>query len=181
LRKMPMASRIGLRLGFLVLALVTQWVPVIRDNLNTGMAKINVQSHAEITFADWIFATMVLFIVETSEIAQMILSNIVFRVLGKLSAGIYLLAPAFVFTIVPTVALRLHDTQTYQASGVLGISWCLLVGANFGAAILFYLFVECPSKLIGEVVVNTIEKLGVDPELAKRDADDMKALLTGAK
>ncbi|KAA1101873.1 hypothetical protein PGT21_031900 [Puccinia graminis f. sp. tritici] len=181
LRKMPMMSRIGMRLGLLVLALATQWVPIIRDNLNMGMAKINVQSHGELTFADWIFVTVILFIVETSEVAQMILSNVVFRLLGKLSAGIYLLAPAIVFTIVPTMALRLHDTQTYQAAGVLGISWCLLVGACFGSAVLFYLVVECPSKLLGEVVVNSIEKLGVDPELAKRDAEDLKALMAGAK
>ncbi|WAQ85581.1 hypothetical protein PtA15_6A209 [Puccinia triticina] len=144
LRKMPMVSRIGMRLGLLALALATQWVP-------------------------------------TSEIGQLILSNIVFRVLGKLSAGIYLLAPAIVFTIVPTMALRLHDAQTSSAAGVLGISWCLLVAACFGFAIPFYLLVECPSKLLGELVVNNIEKLGVDPELAKRDAEDLKALLAGAK
>ncbi|KNE91566.1 hypothetical protein PSTG_15018 [Puccinia striiformis f. sp. tritici PST-78] len=179
LRKMSMIGRIGLRIGLLGLALATQWVPIVRDNLNTGMAKINVQSHGELTFADWIFATVILFIVETSEIAQLILSNIVFRILGKLSAGIYLLSPAIVFTLVPTMALKLHDAQTYQASGVLGISWCLLMGASFGSAILFYLFIECPSKLLGEIVVNNIEKMGVDPELAKRDAEDLKALMSG--
>lgn len=181
LRKMPMVSRIGLRLGLLLFALAIQWISVVRDNLNSGMAKINVQSHAELTFADWILATVLLFIVETSDVAQMILSNVVLRVLSKLSAGIYLLAPAIVFTIVPDVALKLHDQNTYQAAGVLGISWCLLVGACLGSSVLFYLLVECPSKLLGEVIVNSIERLGIDPELAKKDAEDLKALTTGSK
>lgn len=181
MRKMPMLSRIGVRLGLITFALATQWISVVRDNLNSGMAKINVQSHGELTFADWIFATVIVFVVETSDVAQMILSSIVFRFLSKLSAGMYLLAPAIVFTIIPTVALKLHDTQTYQASGVLGISWGILVASCLAGGLLFYVLIECPSKLVGEVVVNFVERLGIDPQLAKKDQEDLKALMSGAK
>ncbi|MBW0524628.1 hypothetical protein O181_064343 [Austropuccinia psidii MF-1] len=154
LRKLNLISRISLRIGLLILAFAIQWIPFIRDHLNSAMSKINVQSHNEITFADWILVSVILFVVETSDLAQTVLSNIFFRIMSKLSAGIYLIAPAIVFTLVPTVALKLHDTHTYQAGGVLGIS---------------------------QILINCFEKWGVDPELAKKDAEDLKILLATGK
>ncbi|KAI8457063.1 hypothetical protein BY996DRAFT_4578843 [Phakopsora pachyrhizi] len=181
LRKMPIAMKLAFRIGLLTIALCTQWIGVVRSNLNSVMATINVQSHKEIAFADWVFVTVILLIVETSEVAQLILSNIVFRVLSKMTAGLYLLAPAIVFTIVPSVALKLHDSQVYQASGVLGLSWLILIGVAMAGSIAFYLFIECPSKLIGELLVDWVEKLGVDRELMKKDAEDLKALKAEGK
>ncbi|POW16320.1 hypothetical protein PSTT_01527 [Puccinia striiformis] len=157
LRKMSMIGRIGLRIGLLGLALATQWVPIVRDNLNTGMAKINVQSHGELTFADWIFATN----------------------LGKTISRYLSIIPSNSIYISTNDGLKITRCSNLSSFGSLGISWCLLMGASFGSAILFYLFIECPSKLLGEIVVNNIEKMGVDPELAKRDAEDLKALMSG--
>ncbi|KAG0146785.1 hypothetical protein CROQUDRAFT_656973 [Cronartium quercuum f. sp. fusiforme G11] len=176
LRKLPLVFRLSIRGVLLVLAVVTQFVPVVRNNLNSALATINVQAHTEIAFADWIFVTCVLSILETSELAQKILSLSPFKLLGKLSPGIYLLAPAIVFTIVPDVALSLHDSGTYQASSVLGLSWLLLLAICLGGSIAFHFFIECPSQLFGEVIADLFERLGADREMMKKDAEDLKAL-----
>lgn len=138
-----------------------QWVPVIRDNINSGMATINVQNHPELTFCSSIFAFGWLFAIETSGLAQNILGNIVMRTLGKFAAGIYLLAPAITFTIVPDVALSLHNNGS-SASTVLGVSWLVLFIIVVALAIPFHFFVELPSKMLGEVVVEILETTGVD-------------------
>lgn len=176
LRKLPVAFRIALRIALLALALATQWISVIRTNLNSALATVNVQAHSEIAFADWIFVTVVLFVVETSEVAQQVLSTAPFRTLGRLAAGIYLLAPAVVFTIVPDVALNLHNSGSYAAPAVLGLSWLLLLGVCVGGSIGFHFLVECPSKLLGEIVADLFERLGADREMMKKDAEDLKAL-----
>ncbi|EGG12604.1 uncharacterized protein MELLADRAFT_76238 [Melampsora larici-populina 98AG31] len=179
LRKLSVPLRIAIRVALLVVAAVTQFIPVVRNNLNSALATVNVQAHTDITFSDWIFVTIVLFIVETSDVAQRVLGFGLFKFLGQLSAGIFLLAPAVVFTIVPDVALSLHNSQTYSAPTVLGLSWALLLGVCFAGSIAFHLVVECPSKLIGEVVCDLFERLGADKEQMKKDAEDLKALTTG--
>lgn len=179
LRKLSVPLRIAIRIALLVVAAITQFIPVVRNNLNSALATVNVQAHTDITFSDWIFVTIVLFIVETSDVAQRVFSFGIFKFLGQLSAGIFLLAPAVVFTIVPDVALSLHNSQTYSAPTVLALSWALLLGVCFVGSIAFHLVVECPSKLFGEVMCDLFEKLGADKEQMKKDAEDLKALTTG--
>merc|ERR1711939_863782 len=87
----PAFLRIAAQAAAIGIALVTQWVPVLRDNINYGMSVINVQNHPELTFCDAIFATCWIFVIETSGIAQLVFGNVVMRHLGKLAAGIYLL------------------------------------------------------------------------------------------
>lgn len=149
-------QRLSLHLVLIVVACVFQFVPVLRDNVNKGMAVINVQDHPELTFCDAIFAFGWLFAIETSGLAQNILGNIVMRTLGKFSAGLFLLAPAITFTIVPDVALSLHNGGS-SASTVLGVSWMVLFIVTLALAIAFHFVVELPSKMLGEVVVEILE------------------------
>ncbi|KAK4702093.1 hypothetical protein P7C70_g4132, partial [Phenoliferia sp. Uapishka_3] len=154
--KWPMYQRLTLHGVLIAVALVTQWVPVVRDNINKGLAVINVQDHPELTFCDAIFASCWLFTIETSGLAQTVFGNVVMRNLGKLSAGIYLLAPAITFTIVPNIALSLHNKGS-SASSVLGISWVVLFFITIALAIAFHFVVELPSKMLGEVVAEILE------------------------
>lgn len=152
----PAWQRLSLHAVLIVIALVFQWVPVLRDNVNSGMATINVQSHPELTFCDAVFASFWLFAIETSGLAQNILGNIVMRTLGKFAAGLFLLAPAITFTIVPDVALSMHNSGS-SASSVLGVSWLVLFVITLALAVLFHFVVELPSKMMGEVVVELLE------------------------
>lgn len=154
--KWPAWQRLSLHAVLIVVALVFQWVPILRDRVNSGMAVINVQSHPELTFCDAVFVACWLLAIETSGLAQNILGNIVMRTLGKFSAGLYLLAPAIVFTIVPDVALSMHNSGS-SASSVLGVSWLVLFVITLALAILFHFVVELPSKMMGEVVVELLE------------------------
>lgn len=154
--KWPAWQRLSLHLVCIVIACVFQFVPVLRDNVNSGMATINVQNHPELTFCDAIFAFGWLFAIETSGLAQNILGNIVMRTLGKFSAGLYLLAPAITFTIVPDVAMSLHNGGS-PASTVLGVSWLVLFVVTLALAIAFHFVVELPSKMLGEVIVEVLE------------------------
>jgi peptidoglycan/LPS O-acetylase OafA/YrhL len=154
--KWPMWQRLALHAVLIIVACVVQFVPIIRDNVNSGLATINVQAHRELTFSDSIFAICWLFAIETSGLAQNILGNIVMRTLGKASAGLYLLAPAITFTIVPDLALSLHNNGS-TASTVLGLSWLVLFAVTLGLAIAFHFVVELPSKMMGEVVAELLE------------------------
>lgn len=154
--KWPAYQRLALHGVLIAVALVTQWVPVIRDNVNRGMAVINVQDHPELTFCDAVFAACWLLTIETSGLAQTVFGNVVMRSLGKLSAGMFLLAPAITFTIVPNLALSLHNNGS-GASAVLGISWVVLFVVTVALAVAFHFLVELPSKMIGEVVCEFLE------------------------
>lgn len=175
--KWPAYQRLGLHAALIAVALVTQWVPVIRDNINSGMAFINVQDHPELTFCDSIFAFSWLLAIETSGVAQTILGNVVMRNFGKLAAGMYLLAPAITYTIVPDLALSLSNNGS-SASSILGITWVVLFLVTFALAIPFHFFVELPSKMMGEVFAEILEggsgntrqrmRKSVDGKLLKR-------------
>ncbi|KAL8286230.1 hypothetical protein RQP46_004718 [Phenoliferia psychrophenolica] len=154
--KWPAYQRLSLHAVLIAVALVTQWVPVVRDNINKGLAVINVQDHPELTFCDAIFASCWLLAIETSGIAQTILGNVVMRTLGKLSAGLFLLAPAITFTLVPNIALNLHNNGS-SASSVLGVSWVVLFFVALACSVLFHFAVELPSKWAGEVVAEILE------------------------
>ena len=154
--KWPFYQRALLHVVLIATALVTQWVPIIRNNVNFGLSVINVQDHPELTFCDSIFAISLLICIETSGFAQRILGNVVMRNLGKLSAGMYLLAPSLVFTIIPTLAISLNNNGSSSAN-VLGVSWLVLFGAGVMFAAIFHVVVELPSKLAGEVVTELLE------------------------
>lgn len=166
--KWPMYQRVALQAILIIVALVFQWVPVIRDNVNYGMSVINVQDHPELTFCDAIFCVCWLFVIETSGVAQVVFGNVVFRNLGKLSAGVYLLAPAITFTIVPNLALSMHNNGS-SASSVLGLSWLVLFVVACACAIAFHFAVELPSKVMGEVVAELLEGADGSTKLIKRN------------
>ncbi|KAM0793491.1 hypothetical protein ACM66B_000931 [Microbotryomycetes sp. NB124-2] len=173
--KWPAWQRLTLHLCLIVIACVFQFVPILRDNVNKGMDVINVQDHSELAFCDAIFAFGWLFAIETSGLAQNILGNIVMRTLGKFSAGIYLLAPAITFTIVPDVALSLHNNGS-AASTVLGVSWLVLFIVVLALSIAFHFIVELPSKMLGEVVVEILETSDQSWRLASGGVKDGKLL-----
>lgn len=149
----------SLQIVVIVVAFVIQWVNPIRDHLNSDLATINVTSHGEITISDSILAVAILFVVETSPVLQFVFGNVVMKLLGRLSAGIYLLAPAITFTIVPDLALSLHNGGS-KPNSILGITWVVLFFACFGLAIVFHFVVELPSKWAGEYFAYFIENWG---------------------
>ncbi|GAA5891114.1 hypothetical protein JCM6882_006426 [Rhodosporidiobolus microsporus] len=154
--KWPVWQRLSLHAVLIAIALVFQWVPVIRDNVNSGLSTINVTDHDDLTFCDAIFAACWLFCIETSGLAQNILGNVVMRTLGKLAPGMVLLAPAITFTIVPDIALNLSNNGS-SASTVLGTCWVALFFIVLALSVAFHFVVELPSKMIGEVVVELLE------------------------
>ncbi|KDE09630.1 hypothetical protein MVLG_00037 [Microbotryum lychnidis-dioicae p1A1 Lamole] len=157
--KWSTTGRLALHVTLIAIACVTQFVPILRDNINKGMATINVQNHPELTFCDTVFATCWLFAIETSGLAQNILGNMVMRTFGKASAGMYLLAPAITYTIVPDLALNMHNNGS-SASSVLGVSWLVLFIVTVILSVLFHFVVELPSKMFGEVVAELLEGEG---------------------
>ncbi|GAA5958423.1 hypothetical protein JCM3765_007872 [Sporobolomyces pararoseus] len=154
--KWPAYLRLSLHGVLIAIALVFQWVPVIRDNVNYGMGVINVTGHPEITFCDAIFVACWLFCIETSGLAQNVFGNIVMRTLGKLAPGMYLLAPAITYSIVPDIALNMHNNGS-SASSVLGSTWIAMFAIVVALSIAFHFLVELPSKMIGEVVCEWLE------------------------
>lgn len=152
----PAYLRISLHAVLIAIALVFQWVPVIRDNVNYGMQVINVTDHVDITFCDAIFVACWLFCIETSGFAQNVFGNVVMRTLGKLAPGMYLLAPAITYTIVPDIALNMHNNGA-SASSVLGSTWIAMFAIVVALSIAFHFLVELPSKMIGEVICEMFE------------------------
>lgn len=120
------------------------------------MAVLNVAHHGELTFCDSIFAFCLLYAVETCGLAQELLGSVGMRCLGQLSAGIYLLAPAIVYAVVPPVATALHENGTSLAT-TLFVSWVVLCGCGLVLAVVFHFLVELPSKVIGELICDGIE------------------------
>lgn len=145
-QKWPIYSRFVVWAILAGIACVTQFINPVRNNLNSGLATINVTNHPELTFADSIFVTCFLVGIETSIVAQHILGNVVMRLLGKLAAGIYLLSGVLTFTLVPNLALSMSNAGS-AGSAILGVSWVVLFAASLGLAIPFHFFIELPSKV----------------------------------
>ncbi|GAA5850511.1 hypothetical protein JCM3766R1_003520 [Sporobolomyces carnicolor] len=154
--KWPAYLRLSLHGVLIAIALVLQWVPVIRDNVNYGMGVINVTGHPEVTFCDAVFVACWLFCIETSGLAQNVFGNVVMRTLGKLAPGMYLLAPAITYSVVPDIALSMHNNGA-SASSVLGSTWIALFAIVVALSIAFHFIVELPSKMMGEVVCEMLE------------------------
>ncbi|GAA6049559.1 hypothetical protein JCM3770_000847 [Rhodotorula araucariae] len=171
--KWPLWRRLALHGVLIAIALVFQWVPVIRDNVNSGMHTINVTDHPEITFCDALFAAFWLFCIETSGFAQTVFGNVVMRTLGKLAPGMVLLAPAITFTIVPDIALSMHNNGA-SASAVLGTTWIAMFGIVVALSIAFHFLVELPSKMIGEVFVEALENWDGEGWFGKKGAKVIK-------
>lgn len=145
----PFLMRLALQLTLLAIGLVFQWINVIRDNVNSGLFTISVLGLREVTFCDMIFVTCALLIVETSPWCQLAFGNIVMRMLGKLSAGMVLISPIIVYTIVPKIAQSMGDDDA-AGSSVLGVGWLVTFLASFGLAMIFHFVLELPSKFLGE-------------------------------
>lgn len=138
-----------LQFSLLGFGLTIQWIPIIRDSVNKAFAVLNVQDHPELKFVDSIFVVIFLLLIEISPWAQNVLNFSWFVKGGKLSAGIYLLAPSIVFGLIPHLALAMHD-QHYSGSTILGVSWLVLfVTASLGGGI-FWGLVQVPSKWVRE-------------------------------
>ncbi|GAA5932242.1 hypothetical protein JCM3775_001170 [Rhodotorula graminis] len=173
-------KRLTLHAVLIAVALVTQWVPVLRDNINSGLHTINVTDHPEITFCDALFAACWLLCIETSGVAQTVFGNVVMRSLGKLAPGMVLLAPAITFTIVPDIALSMSNNGS-SASAILGTTWVALFGIVFALSIAFHFVVELPSKMIGEVFVEALENWDGEGWFGRRRAAKAGAKLTKSK
>jgi len=78
------------------------------------------------------------------------------RTLGKLAPGMYLLAPAITYTIVPDIALNMSNNGA-SASSVLGSTWIAMFAIVVALSIAFHFLVELPSKMIGEVICEMFE------------------------
>lgn len=71
-----------------------------------------------------------------------------FNLLNKLAAGIYLLHPAYLYTLIPRLALHLHS-RSVSFSSTVGVSWLVLVLLTLPTAIVFHYLVENPSIAFG--------------------------------
>lgn len=163
-KRWPFARALILQLVLLAVALVLQFINPVRNGLNNGMSTISVLGHGQdLQFADLIFGTCVMLVFETSSILQAIFGNIVMRLLGKLAPGMYLLAPAIVFTVVPSLGVSLSNNGT-SGSGVLGVTWVVTFAICVVAAIPFHFLVELPSKYAGEAFADFTEKWGATPD-----------------
>lgn len=163
IRKWPFMRVLALQIILLAIGLALQWINVVRDNINKGMAVINVTNYDELTFCDFILVTCVMLVFETSGLLQAVFGNIVMRLLGKLAPGMYLLAPAIVYTVVPSLGISLHNGGT-GSSGVLGVTWVVTFAICTVAAIPFHFLVELPSKLAGELLADFVERWGARPD-----------------
>jgi peptidoglycan/LPS O-acetylase OafA/YrhL len=159
IRNWPFMRTIAIHIVLLAIALAFQFVNPLRDNVNKGLAVINVTNHDEIQICDVIFVACIFLIFETSKIAQVIFGNIVMRMLGKLAPGMYLLCAPITFTVVPSLAVSLSNNGT-SGSGILGVTWVVCFAISVIAAIPFHFLVELPSKLAGEYTINFLEKWG---------------------
>ncbi|GAA95226.1 uncharacterized protein L969DRAFT_92511 [Mixia osmundae IAM 14324] len=167
-KKWPMSRRLAVQGALIAVALIFQWVSVIRDNLNSAFATINVQNHVEITICDALFATCFLFALETSTLAQRLMGNVVLRNLGRLAPGLYLFAAPLTYTLVPSIAKSMAGAGS-SASAITGVTWMALFGVALAISIPFYFFIELPSVLAGELFANLLESWG-------RDEDEVMAV-----
>ncbi|GAA5857075.1 hypothetical protein JCM8547_007946 [Rhodosporidiobolus lusitaniae] len=170
----PAWQRLTLHGVLIAIALVFQWVPVIRDNVNKGLAVINVTDHDDLTFCDALFAACWLLVIETSGVAQMAFGNIFMRTLGKLAPGMVLLAPAITFTIVPDIALNMSNNGS-SGSSILGTTWVAMFFIVLALSVAFHFLIELPSKMMGEVIVELLESWdGSGPFGRRREASKLK-------
>jgi len=168
MKKWPFMRLLAMQIVLIAIACALMFINIVRDNINKGMAVINVGDHDEIHFVDLIFVTCFFLVFETSSILQVIFGNIVMRWLGKLAPGMYLICPAIVFTLVPTLGVSLSNNGL-SGSGILGTTWVVTFAISIVAAIVFYFAVEVPSKKAGEVFANFVTHWG-------RSEDEKKAV-----
>lgn len=169
MKKWPFMRILALQLLLIAAACAVMFINIVRDNVNKGMSIINVGDHGEIQFVDLFFVTCFFLVFETSPILQLVFGNIVMRWLGKLAPGMYLICPAIVYTLVPTLGVSLSNNGL-SGSGILGTTWVVTFAISIVAAIAFYFIVEVPSKLAGEAFANFVTNFG-------RSADEQKAML----
>lgn len=175
-QKWPFLSRLALQLTLVAIALVFQWINVIRDNVNSGLATISVLNLTEVTFCDFIFVSCALVVVETSTWCQFVFGNwIVKNTVGRLSAGMVVLSPIILYTVIPRVASSMNASGTVGSS-VLGVSWLVLFLVTVALSVVFHFVVEWPSKYAGEWFGNYCTNWGrSDEEEAARKAMNAKA------
>lgn len=176
IQKWPFLLRLALQLTLVAIALVFQWINVIRDNVNSGMGTISVAGLNEVTFCDFIFVTCGLLVAETSTWTQFVFGNWVVRnTVGKLSAGMVLISPIILYTVIPHLAHSMDNSGAVGSSS-LGVCWLVLFLATLGLSIIFYFIVEWPSKFAAEWFGNYCTNWGrSDEEEAARKAMNAKA------
>lgn len=163
MKKWPFVRTLGIHIILVGVACALQFINVVRNGLNNAMATINVGNIAELQFADLIFASCFMFVFESSSILQVILGNIVMRMLGKLAAGMYLLAPIVTYTIVPTLAVSLAKNGS-SGMAVTAVTWVVCFAICVVAALPFHFLVELPSKMAGEYIGDMLTKWGALPD-----------------
>ncbi|KAI8822985.1 uncharacterized protein EV422DRAFT_494507 [Fimicolochytrium jonesii] len=139
---------IALQILSLVLAFGIKWVLPLRDFLNNTFAhlQIDIASNNLVHFADTLSVFFLLTFFELAPTVQSILSFRIFKHIGHLAAGIYLLHPLYLYTVIPQIAGHLRSSNF---SRIVGICWLALVVLSTVTAFFFYQLIEKQSVAAG--------------------------------
>ena len=160
LHKMPVGARMIWQVVLLGLIVVVQFINPIRNNINSGLNTINVTHHTEIAFADVLTCAFFVAMIESEPILQKLAGNIVFRTLGRVcTAGFYLFAGLLTFTLVPVIALSMHNSGS-SPSAITGLSWVAMFAASFVLSFPFHFIIELPSDHFGERFAKCVRYTG---------------------
>ncbi|KAJ3147909.1 hypothetical protein HDU86_007654, partial [Geranomyces michiganensis] len=149
---------IALQIACLAIAALVVWIGPLRDALRRGLRNIQIDQIAHndmISFPDTVSVFFLLVFFELSPRTQRFMSKPLFRHIGHLAAGVYVLHPIYLYTVIPRLALKLQDMP---AATVAGVCWLVLFVLSLASAVVFFQFVEKPSVLLGRLVWRILVK-----------------------
>ncbi|KAJ3017038.1 hypothetical protein HKX48_003753 [Thoreauomyces humboldtii] len=140
---------IALQIVSISLAFILVWVRPIRNGIDTAGRALQIEEGAGnelISAANSFSVFFLLLFLELSPGVSKFLGRNVFKHLGHLAAGVYLLHPAFLYTLIPRLALSRRGEPLSQ---IVGICWVALAALSLLSAFFFYQLVERQSVLLG--------------------------------
>ncbi|KAJ3185400.1 hypothetical protein HDU87_000019 [Geranomyces variabilis] len=149
---------IVLQISCLAIAALVVWIGPLRDGLRRGFRNIQIDQIAHndmISFPDTVSVFFFLMFFELSPRTQQFMSKTLFKHLGRLAAGVFVLHPIFLYTVIPRLAVTFHGTG---AAAVAGVCWIVLFVLSLAAALVFFQLVEKPSVLLGRLVWSLLAK-----------------------
>ncbi|KAJ3165200.1 hypothetical protein HDU88_004283 [Geranomyces variabilis] len=149
---------IALQIACLAIAALVVWINPLRDGLRRGFRNIQIDqiSHNDmISFPDTVSVFFFLMFFELSPRTQRFMSKTLFKHIGRLAAGVFVLHPIYLYTVIPRLALTLHGTG---AAAVAGVCWLVLFVLSLASALVFFQLVEKPSVLLGRLVWTMLAK-----------------------
>ncbi|KAJ3003866.1 hypothetical protein HKX48_001525, partial [Thoreauomyces humboldtii] len=155
----------------IVLAVGIVWVTPVRTALDsvgthlqiTYIDVVDNQSHSlgnanRISLANSLSCFFLMMFFElTSEITSHGVLSRAGKHIGHLSAGIVVLHPTYLYTVVPSLGLSLSRNGA-SFSSIVGLSWLALVALVIPSAFFFYHLVERQSVLLGDFFWNWLAK-----------------------